>query len=102
MSIGDGVNAIDLLAGNPAKVRARVIILDVGLPGHDGFTVLRALARDGVTRQSRVVMLTARTLETEVLQALDLGAFDHVVKPFSVPVLMQRVRRAMDASRSGR
>lgn len=100
MSIGDGVSAINLLAGVPAKVRARVIILDVGLPGHDGFTVLRALARDGVTRQSRVVMLTARTLETEVLQALELGAFDHIVKPFSVPVLMQRVRRAMDAGRS--
>lgn len=101
MSIGDGVSALNLLTGAAPSVRARVIVLDVSLPGHDGFTVLRALARDGVTRHSRVVMLTARTLETEVLQALELGAFDHVVKPFSVPVLMQRVRRAMDTSRAG-
>ena len=41
-------------------------------------------------------MLTARSLESEVLQALDLGAFDHVAKPFSVPVLMHRIRRALE------
>ncbi len=96
--IEDGVRAIEQLAGDAPAVRARVVILDVGLPGHDGFTVLHALARDGVTRKSRVVMLTARTLETEVLRALELGAYDHIVKPFSIPVLMQRVRRAMDAT----
>jgi diguanylate cyclase (GGDEF)-like protein len=96
--ITDGVGAMQQLTGPTPSVRSRVIILDIGLPGHDGFTVLRALARDGVTRESRVVMLTARTLETEVLLALELGAFDHIVKPFSVPVLMERVRRAMDAS----
>jgi DNA-binding response OmpR family regulator len=41
-------------------------------------------------------MLTARDSESEVLQALDLGAFDHVAKPFSVPVLMKRVHRALE------
>jgi DNA-binding response OmpR family regulator len=44
-----------------------------------------------------VVMLTVRANEGEVLEALDLGAFDHVAKPFSLPVLMHRVRRAVDA-----
>ncbi len=46
-------------------------------------------------RQTRVIMLTARSSESEILEALETGAFDHVAKPFSVPVLMQRVRRAM-------
>jgi DNA-binding response OmpR family regulator len=40
-------------------------------------------------------MLTVRDSESEVLMSLDLGAFDHVAKPFSVPVLMKKVHRAM-------
>lgn len=95
----DGPSALDALTaadGNPAVVRPRVIVLDVGLPGMDGLTVLRALARQGVTRRARVVMLTARTSESETVQALELGAFDHVAKPFSVPILLQRIRRAID------
>ena len=95
-SIGDGTTALESLSGPDPKLKARVIVLDVGLPEHDGLTVLRALSRDGITKSSRVIMLTARSLESEVLQALDLGAFDHVSKPFSVPVLMHRIRRALD------
>ena len=94
--VSDGTAAMQLLTGATPALRGRVVVLDVGLPEHDGLAVLRALARDSVTRTSRVIMLTARSLESEVLQALDLGAFDHVAKPFSVPVLMHRIRRALD------
>lgn len=100
-SIGDGTSALSLLTGQAPRLRARVIVLDVGLPEHDGLAVLRALSRDGVTKTTRVVMLTARSLESEVLQALDLGASDHVAKPFSVPVLMHRIRRALDDQAGG-
>ena len=93
--IADGSTALATLTGAAPLVHARVIILDVGLPEHDGLTVLRALARDGVMRDTRVIMLTARSLESEVMQALDLGAYDHVAKPFSVPVLMHRIGRAL-------
>jgi len=99
MSFGDGPSALRALtAVEPElpRVRPRVIVLDVGLPGMDGLTVLRALARQGIMRHSRVVMLTARTSEDEVVQALELGAFDHVAKPFSIPILMQRIRRAVE------
>lgn len=95
-SIGDGTTALNELAGTDPAIRTRVIVLDVGLPERDGLAVLRALSRDGVTRTTRVIMLTARSLESEVLMALELGAFDHVAKPFSVPVLMHRIRRALD------
>jgi len=95
-AIHDGATAIEELAGNPPRFRGRVIILDVALPEQDGLVVLRALARDGVTRSSRVIVLTARSLESEVIQALDLGAFDHMAKPFSLPVLMHHIRRALD------
>ncbi len=96
--IPDGSSALATLTGEAPQLHARVIILDVGLPEHDGITVLRALARDGITRRTRVIMLTARSLESEVMQALDLGAYDHVGKPFSVAVLMHRIGRALAGS----
>lgn len=93
--IEDGGEAIEALCGANPRLRARVIILDVDLPGRDGFEVLRSLARDGVTEHSRVVMLTVRATEPEVVRALEMGAFDHIGKPFSVQILMQRLRRAL-------
>ena len=72
----------------------------MSLPGLDGMAVLRAFARAGLTKRSRVIMLTARSLESEIVQALDLGAVDHVAKPFSIPVLMQRLRVALESAPS--
>ncbi len=95
--IPDGMEAVEMLAGADPPIEGRVILLDIGLPGLDGLTVLRRLAESGVTLRSRVVMLTARSAESEVLRSLELGAFDHVPKPFSVAELLHRVRRAMDS-----
>jgi len=92
----DGAEAVALLDG--LAFRARAVLLDVGLPGLDGLSVLRHLAQSGRLGETRVVMLTVRSNEGEVLEALDLGAFDHVAKPFSLAVLMHRVRRAIEAS----
>jgi CheY-like chemotaxis protein len=91
----DGEAAAHALAGPASRVQAQVVLLDVGLPGLDGFDVLRRLVDGGVTQRTRVIMLTAHAAENEVLAALELGAFDHVAKPFSTPVLLQRIRRAM-------
>lgn len=95
--IADGAEAARQLAGEDPMLVGRVILLDIGLPGLDGLTVLRRLAESGVTGRSRVVMLTARAAEPEVLRSLELGAFDHVPKPFSVAELLHRVRRAVDS-----
>jgi len=92
----DGAEAVELL--DDPGFRARVVLLDVALPGLDGLSVLRHLAHAGRLGPTRVVMLTVRANEGEVLEALDLGAFDHVAKPFSLSVLMHRVRRAIEAS----
>lgn len=78
------------------SIRARVVLLDVRLPSVDGLSVLRNLAQNGVAQRTRFIMLTARSAETEVLTALKLGAFDHVAKPFSLPVLLQRIHRALE------
>ncbi|GAA2106896.1 hypothetical protein GCM10009841_26490 [Microlunatus panaciterrae] len=91
----DGAEALRRLTG-PDRLSARVIVLDVDLPGINGLDLLSLLSQKAVLAHTRVIMLTARAGEAEVLSALQSGAFDHVAKPFSVPVLMQRIRRALD------
>jgi diguanylate cyclase (GGDEF)-like protein len=93
--IDDGDEAARLLAGPRPELRAELVLLDWDLPGRDGLTVLRGLASDGGLTHAKVVMLTFRASEREILSTLEIGAVDHVAKPFSVPVLMQRVRRLL-------
>jgi len=95
----DGAEAVKVLCGTQRTVRASVLLLDVGLPGLDGVSVLRRLREDGALRRTRVIMLTSRCSEGEVLETLELGAFDHVAKPFSLPVLMHKVRGALELAR---
>lgn len=91
----NGESAVAALTGKPPEVQATAILLDVDLPALNGLDVLRRLKAVEVTRASSVVMLTARTGERDVLAALELGAVDHVAKPFSVPVLMHKVRMVL-------
>jgi diguanylate cyclase (GGDEF)-like protein len=93
--LDDGPSAAATLTGAHPELQGRVLLLDVDLPGLDGLSLLRRLAADGVLGETQAIMLTARSSEAEVLRALELGAADHVAKPFSVPVLMQKVRRAL-------
>ncbi|HEX3926459.1 MAG TPA: response regulator transcription factor [Gemmatimonadales bacterium] len=66
-----------------------LIILDLMLPGLDGYTVLRTLRDEG--RDVPVLILSARGAETDRLRGFRLGADDYVVKPFSLPELLARV-----------
>jgi diguanylate cyclase (GGDEF)-like protein len=91
-TFADGERAAEALTGNVPEVRGSIILLDVDLPALNGLDVLRRLKAVEVTRVSSVIMLTGRTGEREVLAALELGAIDHIAKPFSVPVLMHKVR----------
>jgi diguanylate cyclase (GGDEF)-like protein len=91
----DGQQAADALSGASPAIAPSLILLDVDLPGLDGLAVLRQLARDGVLERTRVIMLTAHSGEAEVVEALELGACDHISKPFSIPILVQRIRRTL-------
>lgn len=91
----DGQEAVDTLCGENPRLKARVILLDLGLPSLDGLTVLRQLAQDNVLQETRAIVLTARAAEAEIVEALELGAVDYVTKPFSMPVLMRRIRREL-------
>jgi PleD family two-component response regulator len=91
----DGETAAAALTGNAPEVQATVILLGVDIPALNGLDVLRRLKASETTRSSSVVMLTSRTGERDVLAALELGATDHIAKPFSVPVLMHKVRAVL-------
>jgi DNA-binding response OmpR family regulator len=67
-----------------------LVLLDVGLPGMDGFEVLRHLRGQGANVP--VVMLTARSSTRDTVQGLDAGANDYVAKPFKFDELLARVR----------
>lgn len=79
-----------------------VVILDLNLPGLDGLTVCRRIRAES---QTPIIVLTVRGEEADVVQGLELGADDYVVKPFSPRELVARVqavlRRAGQASSSG-
>jgi CheY-like chemotaxis protein len=100
--VNDGDEAARLLGGARPGLVAPLVLLDWDLPGRDGLSVLRGLAADGRLGATRVVMLTARASEREVLAALELGASDHVAKPISIPGLMQKVRHALAGAELGR
>jgi diguanylate cyclase (GGDEF)-like protein len=99
-TFADGETAVAALTGASPEVRARLILLDVDLPALNGLEVLRRLKAGDVTRLSNVVILTARTGERDILTALELGAADHIAKPFSVPVLMHKVRAVLKQGQS--
>src|SRR5574337_1090188 len=67
-----------------------LIALDVMLPSKDGFEVCRELRRAGL--QTPVILLTAKTQESDKVLGLDLGANDYVTKPYSPRELRARVR----------
>jgi CheY-like chemotaxis protein len=87
----DGVEALDLAR----RLVPRVAILDISMPRMDGFEVLVKLRTDPAIRNARVMMLSSRQHETDVVRGFALGADDYVTKPFSPMELVARVRRAL-------
>ena len=97
----DVVTAAD---GNEAlrayqRRRPDLVILDLTLPGLDGLDVARAMRRDG---DMPIIMLTARTEETDRVAGLELGADDYVTKPFSAREIVARVRAVLRRAQAAR
>ena len=93
--------------GDDAEVRLAehapdLVILDWMLPGVSGIEICRRLRAQEATRTLPIIMVTARREETERVRGLAMGADDYVVKPFSVPELMARVRALLRRSRPER
>jgi two-component system alkaline phosphatase synthesis response regulator PhoP len=87
-AVGDGSAALATIRGD----RPDLVVLDLGLPGIDGFDVARELRK---TSTVPIVMLTARGEESDRIIGLELGADDYLVKPFSPKELVARVRAVL-------
>ena len=72
-----------------------LVLLDVMVPGLDGFRLLGRIRNDERLADVPVIVLTARGREEDVLKGFDLGADDYVTKPFSPAALVARVRRLL-------
>jgi two-component system, NarL family, sensor histidine kinase BarA len=84
-----GQRALAAAAGEP---RPDLILLDVMMPGMDGYAVLASLQDNPDTRTIPVIFVTAMDRDTDVERGLTLGAVDYVTKPVSPPVLLARTR----------
>jgi len=93
MTVGDGPAAVEAVRGRHPDV----VILDVMLPGFDGFEVLR---RTRTFSDAYVIMLTARAEEIDRIVGLSVGADDYLVKPFSPRELVARVKALLRRPRS--
>jgi DNA-binding response OmpR family regulator len=83
---GNGRDALAMAESHPFDA----IVLDVMLPGLDGFSVAKRLR--SARNQTPILMLTARDATTDIVEGLNLGADDYLVKPFSFEVLLARLR----------
>jgi two-component system alkaline phosphatase synthesis response regulator PhoP len=93
--VADGIEAARRAREEPFDL----ILLDVMLPGKDGFEICRELRRAGVT--TPIILLTAKTHDAEKVIGLELGADDYVTKPFNPMELRARIKAVLRRSPSG-
>lgn len=89
--IADGAEAWERISDEPPHL----VILDGMLPSMDGLEVLRRMREEPALGDVPVIMLTARRREQDIVDALQIGASDYLVKPFMPEELMARVERLL-------
>ena len=90
----DGAQAVSALQAKAPDC----LVLDVMMPGFDGFGVLRARRQSGLAPDARVVLLTARTAERDFVRAWELGIDEYLTKPFDPDELVTTVRRLLSST----
>ncbi|MCB1747083.1 MAG: two-component system response regulator [Gammaproteobacteria bacterium] len=92
-----GARALELARIEP---QPELVLLDLMMPGMDGFEVLRRLTRDPATRDIPVIIVTAMEAVAAEERGLALGAVDYIVKPFKAPLVLARVRAQVELKRA--
>ena len=87
VGVADGVSALAAIEANPP----RLAILDVMMPGLSGMDVLRKVRANEATKDLDIILLTARSRDSDVDAGFAIGANDYVIKPFSPRELVHRV-----------
>lgn len=93
-----GADAIESVSQQPPDL----VLLDVMMPGMDGFGVLRRLRAHPAAANTSIILLTARTLPEDRIRGLELGADDYITKPFDVDELIARVKAVLRRSQTMR
>ena len=93
----EGYNVIRSLDGGQGlfliqKERPDLVLLDLMLPGMDGLEICQALKQGDATKDIPIIMITAKGEESDVVVGLQMGADDYITKPFSIKVLLARVK----------
>lgn len=96
-SADSGEKALKIVEAN----RIDLILLDLMLPGINGYNVARQIKSDQRVRHIPIVMLTAKAAEADVVTGLELGAEDYITKPFSPRVLMARIHTVLRRKSGG-
>ncbi len=96
----EGYKVTCIEAGEECVKKARekipdLILLDLMLPGIDGLDVCKILKSESKTRHIPIIMITAKGEESDIVTGLELGADDYITKPFSMKVLMARVKSVL-------
>jgi DNA-binding response OmpR family regulator len=94
---GNGATGLDLVR----SARPDVVLLDVMMPGLDGWAVAEQLLEDEATDEIPIVFLTARAEVRDRARGLDIGGVDYVTKPFNPVELAPLVRRVLDRVNGG-
>lgn len=92
----NGEKALELAGAEP---RPDLILLDVMMPGMDGYEVCRRLKSDEQLRNIPVIFVTAKSREEDETFGFELEAVDYITKPFSIPVVKARVKAHLDLKR---
>lgn len=92
----DGNSALDWIK----RTDFDLILLDIMMPGMDGFEVCRIIKNDPVKQKIPVIFLTAKIDTESIINAFDIGAVDYVVKPFNQKELVARVRTQIEIKKS--
>jgi sigma-B regulation protein RsbU (phosphoserine phosphatase) len=92
----DGHRALEMIGQNDYDV----VLLDIMMPGIDGYEVLEKLREEHDSGDLPVIMATAKDQSEDIVAALKLGANDYVTKPFDFPVVLARVRTQLSLKRS--
>ncbi|WP_291651366.1 response regulator transcription factor [Clostridium sp.] len=96
ITANNGIDAVKLAkAENP-----KLILLDLMIPGLDGYDVCKAIRSDNNTKDISVIMLTAKGEELDKILGLELGADDYMTKPFSIRELLARIKAVLRRTKS--
>ena len=94
----DGESALEIVRTNPPDL----ILLDIMMPGMDGFEVLKRLKSSPATADIPVIILSAKTEVNDWVRGLELGAADYLTKPFNVPDVKTCIAKQISAAKKRR